>query len=206
MKKGVFISIEGSDGAGKSTQINLLRKYLEELDREVIITREPGGTAISEKIRELLLDKNNSEMASMTETLLYAAARAQLVSEVIKPALEQGKIVICDRFIDSSIAYQGYGRKLGDCVKTINEFAVDGCMPHVTFLMLINPETSTGRLKEDSKDRIEMEASSFHQAVYNGYLEIEKQYPDRIVGINAQRGIEEIHKDIRKKIDEIIGA
>ena len=127
MSRGFFITFEGGDGSGKSTQIGILRDRLMEAGYDVILTREPGGTQISEKIRELILDPANSEMDDMTEAMLYAAARAQLVRQLIKPALTEGKVVICDRFVDSSIAYQGFGRGLGDAVGVINTYAVD---PH----------------------------------------------------------------------------
>ena len=147
MKKGLFITIEGPDGSGKSTQIEKLRVYLEKKGYKAILTREPGGTEISEKIRNIILDKNNKEMNNMTEALLYAASRAQHVAEVIKPALEMGETVICDRFIDSSIAYQGYGRGIGEPVRVINEYAVAGCMPDITFLLKLDPRIGKGRIK-----------------------------------------------------------
>lgn len=200
MKKGLFISIEGPDGSGKSTQISLLRKYFEERGTDVVLTREPGGTPISEKIREIILDKNNKEMDAMTEALLYASSRAQHVAEVIKPALEAGKIVICDRFIDSSIAYQGYGRGLGDCVRVINEYAVRGCMPDVTFLLEMDPKIGKERISADDQDRLEQEKLEFHKKVFDGYMEIEKKF-DRIIGIDAARSIEEISADIIKHIE-----
>lgn len=200
MKKGLFISIEGPDGSGKSTQISLLRKYFEERGIDVVLTREPGGTPISEKIREIILDKNNKEMDAMTEALLYASSRAQHVAEVIKPALEAGKIVICDRFIDSSIAYQGYGRGLGDCVRVINEYAVRGCMPDVTFLLEMDPKIGKERISADDQDRLEQEKLEFHKKVFDGYMEIEKKF-DRIIGIDAARSIEEISADIIKHIE-----
>lgn len=200
MRKGLFISIEGPDGSGKSTQISLLRKYFEERGTDVVLTREPGGTPISEKIREIILDKNNKEMDAMTEALLYASSRAQHVAEVIKPALEAGKIVICDRFIDSSIAYQGYGRGLGDCVRVINEYAVRGCMPDVTFLLEMDPKIGKERISADDQDRLEQEKLEFHKKVFDGYMEIEKKF-DRIIGIDAARSIEEISADIIKHIE-----
>ena len=200
MRKGLFISIEGPDGSGKSTQISLLRKYFEERGTDVVLTREPGGTPISEKIREIILDKNNKEMDAMTEALLYASSRAQHVAEVIKPALEAGKIVICDRFIDSSIAYQGYGRGLGDCVRVINEYAVRGCMPDVTFLLEMDPKIGKERISADNQDRLEQEKLEFHKKVFDGYMEIEKKF-DRIIGIDAARSIEEISADIIKHIE-----
>ncbi len=203
MKRGLFITIEGSDGSGKSTQIELLKEFFKEKKIAFIVTREPGGTNISEKIREIILDKNNSEMDSMTEALLYAASRAQHVAEKIRPALDNGITVICDRYIDSSIAYQGYGRNLGDCVRAINEYAVRGCMPDVTFLMKIDPSVGKSRIKEDVRDRLELEKNEFHQRVYDGYIEMEKAF-DRIVGIDATRTIEEIHKDIVGHINKLL--
>ena len=203
MRKGLFISIEGPDGSGKSTQISLLRKYFEERGTDVVLTREPGGTPISEKIREIILDKNNKEMDAMTEALLYASSRAQHVAEVIKPALEAGKIVLCARFIDSSIAYQGYGRGLGDCVRVINEYAVRGCMPDVTFLLEMDPKIGKERISADDQDRLEQEKLEFHKKVFDGYMEIEKKF-DRIIGIDAARSIEEISADIIKHIEAVM--
>lgn len=203
MNRGLFITIEGSDGSGKSTQIELLKAYLEERDVRFIVTREPGGTNISEKIRDIILDKNNIEMDSMTEALLYAASRAQHVAEKIKPALDDGVTVICDRFIDSSIAYQGFGRGLGDCVRVINEYAVGDCMPDITFLMKMDPRIGKSRIDENVQDRLELEKLEFHQKVYEGYLEIEKSF-DRIIGIDASRSIDEIHRDIVKHIDRLL--
>lgn len=196
MKRGLFISIEGPDGSGKSTQINLLRDFFNCQERAVILTREPGGTVISEKIRQIILDKEHTEMDPMTEALLYAAARAQHVAEIIKPALEEGITVICDRFVDSSIAYQGYGRQLAQPVQVINEYAVAGCMPDVTFLLKIDPSVGKKRIREEEQDRLEKEKLEFHQAVFQGYLAMEKAYPQRIIGIDASRSIEEVSQDI----------
>ena len=204
MEKGLFISIEGPDGSGKSTQIRRINSFFEERGYTAINTREPGGTAIGEKIRSIILDKENSEMSAMTEAFLYAASRAQHVAQVIRPALSQGKIVICDRFIDSSIAYQGYGRKLGDCVRIINEYAVSGCMPDITFLMKLDPGVGKKRIREEEADRLEREALQFHRDVYNGYLEIEKKYNGRIVGIDASRSVDEIAGDIAGHLQRIL--
>ena len=192
MREGYFISFEGGDGSGKSTQIQILRDFLEERGYDVILTREPGGTPISEKIRSIILDNENSEMDDMTEALLYAAARAQLVSQVIRPALEAGKVVICDRFVDSSMAYQAYARGLGDSVKTINGFAVGDCMPDLTILLKVNPQVGSSRIGDKERDRIELASREFHKKVYEGYLQLEKLYPDRIVGIDAADTIENI--------------
>ena len=143
-------------------------------------------------------------MTDLTEALLYAASRAQHVEEIIKPALDQGKIVICDRFVDSSLAYQGYGRHLGDKVRIINNYAIDGCVPDITFLLKLDPSIGKHRIREDMQDRLEHEKIAFHQEVFNGYLELEKKYPNRIFGIDATRGIDEIRDDIYQKLEELL--
>ena len=200
MKQGLFRTFEGGDGAGKSTQINLLADALKARGYEVVLTREPGGTPIGEKIREIILDKENGEMADMTEAMLYAAARAQIVSELIKPALATGKIVICDRFVDSSIAYQAFGRNLGDCVWGINQYAVDDCMPDLTILLKADPSIGSKRIDNREQDRIELASSDFHQRVYEGYLALEQAYPERIKGIDATGTIEDIAKAIAVEV------
>jgi dTMP kinase len=205
MNRGLFITFEGPDGSGKTTQIERLRAFISEKGYDAILTREPGGTAISEKIREIILDKNNMEMDYMTEALLYAASRAQHVAQVIKPALESGKTVICDRFMDSSIVYQGYGRKLGDCVRVINEYAVGGCFPDITFLLKVDPAVGKNRIKAEEQDRLELEKLEYHLRVYQAYEELEKQYPERIIGIDASRSIEEISGEIQEHIDRLLG-
>lgn len=204
MKQGYFITFEGGDGSGKSTQIKKLKAYLESRGFDVLLTREPGGTRIGEKIRSIILDPENGEMSAMAEAMLYAASRAQHVSEVIGPAIDAGKIVICDRFIDSSIAYQGYGRSLGDSVSVINSYAVDKYMPHMTFLLKLGPQTGSRRIQGRQKDRIELETASFHQTVYDGYEALERKYPDRIVGIDASRTIEEIEREIIRHIEGLL--
>ncbi len=203
---GLFISIEGPDGSGKSTQIENIKKFFEDKNIDIVFTREPGGTPIGERIREIILDNAFSEMDAMTEAMLYAASRAQHVAQVIRPALEAGKVVICDRFVDSSLAYQGYGRKLGDSVSVINGYAVGDCMPDITFLMKLDPNVGKHRIEEnrDNQDRLEHEKMTFHNRVYKGYLELEKMYPDRIVGIDASLGIDEIKEEIYRKLEEII--
>lgn len=204
MRKGYFISFEGGDGSGKSTQINKLKGYFEDKGYDVVLTREPGGTEIGEKIRSVILDPENKEMAGMTEAMLYAASRAQHVEQVIKPALEEGRIVICDRFVDSSIAYQGYGRGLGISVSIINEYAVGRYMPDMTFLLKLKPDAGSLRIKNRQKDRIELEAEEFHKKVYDGYEELQKKFPDRIVGIDASGSIEEIHEQITSHIERLL--
>ena len=152
----------------------------------------------------MLLDRENMEMDPMAEALLYAASRAQLVSEVIKPALEKGVHVICDRFVDSSIAYQGFGRGLGDSVAVINAYAVNNCMPDITFLMKLNPEIGKQRIKESEQDRMEMEKLEFHNRVFAGYETLELEFPDRIVGIDATRNIGEISEEILSHVERLL--
>lgn len=205
MKRGLFITFEGPDGSGKTTQIERLKTFIQSKGYDALLTREPGGTVISEKIRELVLDKSYMEMDYMTEALLYAAARAQHVAQVIKPALEAGRTVICDRFMDSSIVYQGYGRNLGDCVRIINEYAVRGCFPDITFLLKVDPEIGKLRIKADEQDRLELEKLDYHRTVFQAYEELEKKYPERIIGIDAGRSIDEIGNEIQAHIDRLLG-
>lgn len=204
MKRGIFISIEGPDGSGKSTQIKNIRQFFKDKGIDIVFTREPGGTPIGERIRAIILDRDCPEMDDMTEAMLYAAARAQHVAQVIKPALAAGKIVICDRFVDSSIAYQGYGRGLGEPVAVINGYAIDGCVPDVTFLMKMDPRVGRRRINAEQQDRLEREKDEFHIRTYEGYLELEKKHRQRIVGIDAGRSIEEIKIDIYKKLEEVL--
>jgi dTMP kinase len=202
--RGYFISFEGIDGSGKSTQINKLKEFLEQNGYDVLLTREPGGTKISEKIRNIILDADNKEMTDMTEAFLYAASRAQIVEEVIKPAIDSGKIVICDRYVDSSIAYQGDGRKLGDFVEVINSYAVQNIMPDLTVFMKVEPTIGNDRISNREKDRIELEAQDFHMAVYNGYDNLEKRFPDRIKSVDATRSIDEIHNNILEHVKGLL--
>lgn len=204
MKRGYFITFEGGDGSGKSTQIKLLQDFLTEQGYHVLLTREPGGTAISEKIRDIILDKKNAEMCDMTETMLYAAARAQLVQQVIKPAVDRGDIVICDRFVDSSIAYQAWGRGLGDLVWDINRHAVGDYMPDLTILLKLDPMQGMKRIKSREQDRIELSSDDFHRKVYEGYLNLEAMDPDRIKGIDASQGIDMIAEQIRDLVEDLI--
>lgn len=204
MKRGLFITFEGGDGSGKSTQIGLLTEYMESQGYETVVTREPGGTAISESIRQILLDRNNSSMLPITETMLYAAARAQLVGELIRPSIEQGKVVICDRFLDSSIAYQAYGRNLGDAVQQINSYAIDGLMPDITVYLRIDPGIGRERISGREQDRIEAESEAFHRRVSDGYEALCRLDPDRIISIDASRTIEAIHEEIRGRVDRKI--
>lgn len=205
--KGIFITFEGPDGSGKSTQIALLSDYLKKKGFKVLNTREPGGTDISEQIRKIILNPENEDMNDMTEALLYAAARAQHVAQLIKPALEDGFIVISDRFMDSSIAYQGYARALGDSVRVINEYAVQGITPDLTFFMDLSAEEGIARVaKRHNLDRLEQEDLSFHRAVYDGYLKLAEIYKDRYVRIDASGSIEEVSEKIIRIFDKYNAA
>lgn len=206
MSKGLFITIEGTDGAGKSTQIPFIKGFLEKKGYKVLLTREPGGTQIGEKIRDLLLDKENKEMCDMTEALLYAASRAQHVKEFIVPALKEGKAVLCDRFVDSSIVYQGKGRELGlETVKSINDFATCGLEPDLTILLDLDPEKGLERVKENSAvDRLEQEKLDFHKKVYEGYKDLSNLYPNRIKVISADQSIQKISNDIENKLEILL--
>lgn len=198
MRKGLFITFEGMDGSGKSTQLNLLADYCKQSGLHVLSTREPGGTRLSEKIREAILDPKTKEIAATTEALLYASSRAQHVSEIIKPALQEGSVVLCDRFMDSSIAYQGYGRCLGDEVRMVNEFAVQGIMPDLTIFIDIDPLEGITRIRKNSTlDRIETEAIDFHKRVYQGYMEIIKQDRKRFFIVDGSKSIDVLAGEIR---------
>lgn len=205
MSKGLLITLEGPDGSGKTTQIELLKEYLNNKGFQVVYTREPGGTQISEKIRDIILDNKNREMSPMCEALLYAAARAQLVHEVIKPALEEGKMVICDRFVESSIVYQGIGRKLGvERIRGINEAAVEGLKADITFMLIMPYEEGLRRkAKQKSLDRLENSGDDFHRRVYEGYIELSKS-SNRIKTVDADRPIEEIHNEIVMIIEKML--
>jgi dTMP kinase len=207
MKKGLFITVEGTDGSGKTTQINLIKDYIEAMGYEVILTREPGGTYISEKIRSIVLDTGNAGMGSITEMLLYASARAQLVWELIKPAIESGKTVICDRFVDSSYVYQGFGRGINlETITAVNSVATAGTKPDITFFFNLSPEIALRRrISSTGADRIEREKMEFHIKVYEGYKKLAYLYPDRVKTIDASRSIEDIFADVRRWIDLLYG-
>ena len=204
MEKGLFITVEGGDGSGKTTQLAFIKEYLTEKGEDVLFTREPGGTALGEKIRSVILDPANKEMVPMTESLLYAASRAQLVSEVIRPALAAGRTVVCDRYVDSSIAYQGYARGLGESVTTINGYAIGDCIPDATILIKVDPAKSHARIDEAAMDRMEQESAAFHRRVYEGYLALEQTYPDRIAGIDGEQPIEEVSRQIARQLDRLL--
>lgn len=193
---GFFITIEGPEGAGKTTVMQDVFEQLQSEGYDLISTREPGGIRISERIREIILDNEFTEMDGRTEALLYAAARRQHLVEKIEPALAQGKIVLCDRFVDASLAYQGYARGLGiDEVLSINEFAIGKLMPDLTLYFDVEPEVGLNRIaKNDNRElnRLDVESLAFHQAVRMGYQEVVKRYPNRIQVIDASQSQEEV--------------
>ena len=203
--KGLFIVMERPDGSGKTTQINLLKEYLEEAGYECLITREPGGTVIGEEIRQLILNPEHKEMSPVTEMLLYAASRAQLVHEVIGPALEEGKIVISDRFVDSSIVYQGIARKLGiSTVSAVNAPGIGIYRPDGIFFIDLSEAEGLRRKKEQKNlDRMEQEGIDFHHMVSEGYRKVLSGRPE-VMKIDGGRSIDTIQKKIRNHVDELL--
>lgn len=206
---GYLITLEGVEGSGKSTLINYVKDFLEKKGKSIVVTREPGGIDIAEQIRSVILDKKNTEMDGRTEALLYAAARRQHLVEKIIPSLNEGKIVLCDRFIDSSLAYQGYARGLGmDEVLSINEFAIGHFMPNLTLYLDLDPQVGLSRIrknKEREVNRLDLEEMNFHNKVKEGYEEVLTKFPDRIVRINANQEIDRVFSDIKKVlIDKIM--
>lgn len=204
--KGLFITLEGPDGSGKSTIIKLIGDYLQKRGEDFIMTREPGGTSIGEDIRHIILDNKNTDMGGETEALLYAASRAQHVHEKILPSLDSGKLVLCDRFVLSSLAYQGVGRSLGiDRVKMINDFGLNGLYPDLILFFHIDPEITLKRKTVGSAgDRLEKEGNDFHNKVYNGYMELLKLYPENIKIIDASQSIEKVLEDSIEKVEELL--
>ncbi|HPX19884.1 MAG: dTMP kinase [Acholeplasmataceae bacterium] len=194
---GLFITIEGNDGSGKTTIINGIKKMLNEKGIDYIQTREPGGSEIAEKIRQIILDKNNDKMDARTEALLYAASRRQHIVEVVLPALKAGKLVLCDRFVDSSLAYQGYARGIGiDEVYKMNQFATEGLLPDLTIYLTVTPQVGIKRKSAQKElDRLERENLGFHEKVYQGYQKVVEMFPDRIVAIDGERDAQAVIAD-----------
>lgn len=203
--KGLFIVMEGPDGSGKTTQINLLEQYLKEAGYECLITREPGGTVIGEEVRELILNPEYKEMSPVTEMLLYAASRAQLVHEVIGPALEAGRIVISDRFVDSSIVYQGIARNLGiSTVAAVNAPGIGIYRPDGIFFIDLSEAEGIRRKKNQKKlDRVEQESIDFHHLVSEGYRKVLAERPE-VIKIDGGKDIDVIQKKIRNHVDELL--
>ena len=197
---GLFITLEGGEGAGKTTIANAVIDKLSTLGIETLYTREPGGIKIAEKIREVILDRDHMEMDCRTEALLYAAARRQHLVEKVKPAMDEGRIVLCDRFVDSSIVYQGYARGIGmDEVREINQFAIEGFMPDLTIFFDIKPEIGLARIAaNDSREvnRLDLEGLAFHELVYEGYKKQAKMNPERIVSVDATKSVEALPDEV----------
>lgn len=203
MRKGFFITVEGTDGSGKSTQFKLIKEYLESRSYEVVCLREPGGTYIGEKVRELTLDPENSGMDPVTEMLLYASSRAQLVSEIIAPSLEEDKIVLCDRYVDSSMAYQGFGRGIPlEYIKMVNDIATRGIQPDITLFFDVEPCISMKRI--NANDRMEMECEDFHTRVYEGYRKLSNENAGRIKSFDCCKSIDEVFAEVRKVLEGIM--
>ncbi len=200
MKSNLFITFEGPEGAGKTTIIQMIAERLAEKNIDVLATREPGGIEIAEKIRTIILNPAHTAMDERTEALLYAAARSQHYFEKVQPALDAGQLVICDRFIDSTLAYQGYARGIGvDEVLSINEFAIGKKLPDLTILFDLPPEVGLARIHATNKreiNRLDVESLPFHQKVREGYLQLVDRYPERIRVVNADQHIEHVVEDV----------
>lgn len=200
----LFITFEGGEGSGKSTVLKLVSESLKDKGYKVICTREPGGIEIAEQIRNVILDKKNIKMDAKTEALLYAAARRQHLVEKVIPELKKGSIVLCDRFIDSSLTYQGYARGLGmEEVFSINQFAIEGYMPDLTLFLDVSPETGLTRIQKDAErevNRLDLESIEFHSKVREGYHALLKQFPERIKIVNAEKDIETVLSDVLKEV------
>ncbi|TDL60304.1 dTMP kinase [Rhodococcus qingshengii] len=197
-----FITLEGVEGSGKSTLINFIRDSIESNGKKVVVTREPGGIDIAEQIRSVILDKKNIKMDGRTEALLYAAARRQHLVEKVIPSLNEGNIVLCDRFIDSSLAYQGYARGLGiNEVYSVNKFAIEGLMPDLTLYLDLDPQIGLNRIAKNKGreiNRLDLEEINFHVKVREGYEEVLKMFPERMVRIDANQDIGKVMADINE--------
>jgi dTMP kinase len=202
---GFFIAFEGVEGSGKGTQVRMAEEFMRSEGYDVLVTREPGGTAVGERVRELLLDPNTGKLDSRTEALLFAASRAQTVHSVIRPALAEGKVVICDRYVDSSLAYQGWGRGLGEQdILTLNVWGTQGLFPDLVILLHLEPERGLLRSTEPP-DRMELEGQDFHAKVADAYLKIAEEHPERFVVIEADKSPAEVFDAVRAALDKAIG-
>ena len=210
---GFFLTFEGIEGCGKTTQAARLKAALEKAGRTVVLTREPGGTSIGSRLRDILLDPANKALVPLAELLLYEADRAQHVAEVIRPALDAGKVVICDRYIDASTAYQGAARGLAhEVVEKLNDVATGGLEPHLTLLLDLPAKASVERARERAikaggrPDRFEREGFEFHEAVRQGYLSIASRHPKRFAKIAADRAVDEVGRDVLEKVQARLEA
>ena len=208
MKKGLFIVFEGGEGSGKSTMIDKVYEWLREFNYDCITTREPGGISIAEQIRQVILNKENTDMDSRTEALLYTAARRQHLVEKVIPALENGQVVLCDRFLDSSLAYQGFARGIGiDEIYEINKFAIGDCIPDISILFDISPEVGMERINKNSQrevNRLDLESLDFHNKVREGYDIVYKNNKDRMVKINAEEPIDKVFDNVKNIISNLL--
>lgn len=207
--KGLFITLEGPDGSGKTTQVSKIAEYLMQNKIDFIQTREPGGTRISDKIRSLILDPEHKEMHDLTEVLLYAASRAQHVHEKIIPALEASKVVLCDRFVDASLAYQGFGLGVGELpVMQVNNIATSGLVPDRSYFIDVSPEVGRARMKArygtGNLDRIEQKDLSYHERVREGFQHIFKNQEKRILRVNGEQDPEMVFGEIVKDLDKLL--
>ena len=200
----MFITLEGCEGVGKSRQIRLLEEYLKQNNRKYYLTREPGGTVVSEQIRNVILDGKNVSMTDECEALLYAAARVQLLKEVVKPKLDNGELVLCDRYIDSTFAYQGYARGLSlEFIEKINDYAIKNFMPDYTIFLNLSPKDAFIRKGGvDKGDRLELSGIEFHNKVYQGYLDLAKKYSERFIVIDASGSVSQTHQKIINALKE----
>lgn len=206
MKKGWFITFEGPDGSGKTTVSTIVAERLQAAGIDTMLTREPGGIEIAEQIRRVILNPKNTAMDSKTEALLYAASRRQHLIEKVLPALAEGRVVLCDRFVDSSLAYQGVGRGLGiDAVLQINEFAIEGRFPDITLFLDLSAEEGLKRIESRTdKDRLDQEALDFHLRVTDGYRQVRERFKDRMIVIDASQPTEQVAEDCLIQIQELI--
>jgi len=205
--KGKFITFEGPEGSGKTSVITAVKKFFEDEGYEIITTREPGGIRIAEEIRNIILDKNNTEMDAHAEALLFAASRSQHFSEKILPALKENRIILCDRFIDSSLAYQGHARGLGiDNVYNINKFAIGNILPDITIFIDVPPSIGLKRVFSNTRkvDRLDLETIEFHEKVYEGYMIIAEMFSDRFKIVNGQNPVEQVVEDTIKILKTVI--
>ena len=206
MPKSLFITFEGIEGSGKSVQVGLLGSKLRESGHDIVVTREPGGTRIGEEVRQITHDPQNVDLTAVAEAYLMAACRAQHVREIIKPSLDAGKIVLCDRFLDSSLAYQGYGRELGEeTILNLNQLAIDAVSPTLTIYLDVPVDVGLERRKNDTKmDRLDLQQPDFYERVRKGYLKLAKKNSARITIIDGAKSIEEVAKEIWTMVESLL--